>query len=1670
MADFDVALVRLGTLLGLFAAPDDASPGSVRWQWFTDPLGEGFASMPRNREELGGIVEALLGNPAADFGDDDRWAPFGEWGGVGLGFTWSKSAAPASDPLRIGLGASVDAPVAGQQIELRVLARILRILGAAKDVDHELGQVSFAGSFPVPSFLAKGELGGSVSPTPADITVWLAATETRDNVPDRRQLTYLHPPGEVLAWDTARLAVFVLRAWIRQQAAGGDDFFTRVNDHLFPMLGDPADPIDPFPLVDPMGQPATFDPWADSVLSTDGGAAGPLTFLWHAKALLTGVESPDFLSGSMFFPLAPGGSGPAPADLADALGTYVAPPPDPGAWVGILTEPAGTCTLVLDVKTATQYCRIPLATATAAGLTRPDLTPAQHQAILATLASIGPGGLPIADQLLHGGDHALTLLSVTVAQGDAPVGLDGEYRLDVVIPTSPSDPVRLSLLTPLLDLAFPLQTAEVAGMVGGLVTRTVKAALPDDDLGPMIAAAADVAQACLAVAGGNGGPAPDELALTLLSAVLAAAGQGEEITVPIEGFTLTVGFTGGLLSVNVGFGPIAPESDDDPQISVGSVNAGVVVKPDGPTFLDGFQVGFTDLRLGTSQNGGGIVASLIPDMRELSGFSLMLTYSASSNPPVMVTGGGKIPIQQTLGPLEIAALLVDIRADSMAIGLDLGFELGPILVAAYELGLEIGFLDGSVTPFLHGLGLSMDTDAIKLGGFFAAVENDGTTDYVGGALVSVAGYFELSAIGGYTQLADETPSLFLFASLVAPLGGPPWFFMTGVAGGFGFNRTLPAPGLMTDHPFLKVMSGQLAISGDAVEALTELSTHFAAQKGQHWIAAGIQFVSFGFINGKVVIAIGFGHHLSFTILGMASFSLEPLAYIEIGIEATADEEHFSVRARLSPSSYVLHPDIFSLQGDIALCAWYAPPHDGDFLFSIGGYHPLFKKPEHYPELVRVGCTATLYDFVHLSIEVFFACTPQALMAGAKAALWAEFMGIAAGLEVYVDVLMTWDPFFLRARMGVCVWFEFFGRHEIGVDLDIWTPDFGGEATIDLAIVSFTVSFGTDLLPPPKPPIADFLAGQLGLPATPQGDGAKVATFSTEAAPGLFRIEFLSGRSGKPGPPTSDEAQEGLSASDPVHLGPEWSFLLRTRIPVDHAGAIQGSFDPDAPAPGQFEGIVNMPLTGRLGLGSTVDVGAPALFAAARTWLGDWFPAATFGPKEVTAAQANASQAAADVKPAEASVALVEGLVVEVGPTFPANTPALTAPLVEPPDPGDAYPAPLGATAASTLALREPFRFGIGPAISATISSRASRRASALAAMAHPGPRVITGLAHSAALLNKVKQSAGQVLTVAVAAAAGAGPVVAVPASPARPAALSAVSLRQLPVRSDHVVARSWLETVTPAAGATHTPLTPRGRPAESLTSDLELPAGRFQQVDFGDRMRSGSLTVTGDQVVRTIVLDAGGHVVSDRHRRGKAAVPLGPRTATVLLIGAGTTPAPTVAGLEPETTLLALRPGLYAGPGCVVRTPASADLTVRATDSLPGAEVFATAQHLWLSMAVAFPKEGTLVLRVVPTVERPGSAAEQVRWRTSDAVLRGLTPVVASGRVAFVMGLRAPGAWELEVDLGPDWRLAGVAAVPRAARTVVAELSRRGEWDLVDDAIPDHPRSLTSEIRLEARA
>src|SRR5262249_9879823 len=134
----------------------------------------------------------------------------------------------------------------------------------------------------------------------------------------------LSSPGNesIFAWDCARIALFMLESWIHDKAQPDPkDVFGRIDRHGFPMFGEPASVIKPFPLFGWANMQQKFEPapWRDSVINFDSSIVGALTFLWHLRALLTGTESLEFLKSSVFMPLVSSGpAGGPPTTLGQA--------------------------------------------------------------------------------------------------------------------------------------------------------------------------------------------------------------------------------------------------------------------------------------------------------------------------------------------------------------------------------------------------------------------------------------------------------------------------------------------------------------------------------------------------------------------------------------------------------------------------------------------------------------------------------------------------------------------------------------------------------------------------------------------------------------------------------------------------------------------------------------------------------------------------------------------------------------------------------------------------------------------------------------------------------------------------------------------------------------------------------------------------------------------------------------------------------------------------------------------------------------------------------------------------------------------------------------------------------------------------------------------------------
>lgn len=1648
--DFADALKSFAQLLGII----DAS--GLSFSWFGDPVTNSLTAIPANREQIGNVFSYLLqGATEADqnFPGGMNWQPDSA-GPLDIGFVWN----PAPAALQVGLGAT--AAVAGQKMS--VLAELFADSNGS--VTSELGRIVV--QLPVPSFLS------SVSVVADAVTPDIQFTIKDTSATPRTRTLDLSKTASA-GWDCLRIGLFILQSWAQKQPTGTaiGEFAARLAQHLFPMLGDMSTGagIQASALVDSatgptnMGTAPNFAAWGTSVITNNPATVtNALSLLFHIRGLLTGDQNSSLIGSaqSFFIPLmtGPGDQPGAPTSTA-VQGPYPPAGTSAGAWIGIKPDTTTGINLVLALRAAGQSgtAEIALVNMGAGGIKIPSITPANWTAINTCLQQQGVaqfGNFPITAKAPSATQWAVTLFSQTITGSGIP-GFDGTYALNLVI-----DQTKGLSFQPSIP-AFPLAMPPTAKNALSTILNWVVSAVPQtgSPLQPVAQALMQFTENALMTP-----PASPTPLLVALAQAAVAALKGETGPLALSFLTdKTVKNNDAVLETALTLGPFDPgQLADSFPVHIGQIGANVQINLTEAPRFHGFGFSFNDLRLGDQSGGGAsLIGSLLPNLNKVPGFSLDVAWTNGGT--LSVTGSATIPIQQTIGPFDIGSLDVDVRNKSVQVGVDLSFSLGPINVSTQDLGLTIGFDGTGTTPYLQGLGLSMTTSILNLSGLFGKVG----TDYVGGAVVDVVDMFQLSAIGGYTKVGSSA-SLFIFASLVAPLGGAPWMFITGVAGGFGLNRKLPPAMPLNKNPFLAVMSGDLKLgSGGAAAQLQALGAEFAPVAGEFWVAGGIQFISFGLINGKVVVAVSFGNNFSIQILGSASFGISSIAYFEIDIAVTADAQKFLLIASVSPSSYLLDPKIFSLEGDFALGVWHGGPHAGDFLLSIGGYHPYFTKPDYYPTLNRVGVKAhiDLGITINIVVECFFACTPQALMAGASASISASIGPISAGLDVYVDVLIQWDPFFIRADLGVTVWFVFFGRHEIGVELDIHTPPFGGVATIHLFIVSFSFSFGSDLSKPPGPTITQFAAKQLQTSAVESTAGvANVAAFNTGTNTGLLKLAITWGRAGTL-QDASSTTQEGTDSKQPILVNAEFVVQIATRLPF--------SFESQTKSTGQIAllGLTSLALCNKNSKHSTLKLTGSGIDLAIDGMVQDNFPQAEFGDAIAAVQGDGARQSVANLDTAHPSIALTNiASFAYYATQVPATPPAYQGRPEQESEGKERFPLPLTPTPPILRPVRvmaSNFQFSAiaaGVSLAPYLAPISSRQAAALAiSQAVKAPLQVTQLAAT-----WLRESALGPKHTSVTAPANVA-TAAVPLSPPRRAEMAGIGLRVLPIRAPAPKAALAIKRLMPALRLNRVTLTPAGGAAGSHTSTSTVTAGQAVHTQIsGSLVRSGTLTSGGNQFLRVILLGAGEEPLSDTMLAAgnqTLAMPLGLRS--VFLAGEGSDPRPpTAQGIEGHCALLALGRRVFAGPGCLLESHVALEVACKSLDTVPASQILPSAMNATFHFGA--PVAGsTLVLKVSPATANPGAAAANVRWRSVDAVLGTVSTIAGPHGVALVMPVTASTAWTLDVDLGVEWRLAGAVVTPSAAAAVTAQLTNQANWNLVDDRFYANPALAASSITLE---
>lgn len=337
------------------------------------------------------------------------------------------------------------------------------------------------------------------------------------------------------------------------------------------------------------------------------------------------------------------------------------------------------------------------------------------------------------------------------------------------------------------------------------------------------------------------------------------------------------------------------------------------------------------------------------------GGNLAISFAGTSQPIV-------IPVHASFGPLYIDQIDLSLNGtNSVAIGIDGSLSINGLTVGVEELALLIPVASilqpGDWSVDLQGLAVGFDSGPVEISGGLR--KNPGPPIEYDGMLSATIVDIGLTIVGAYSRPTDEQgayTSLFLFAALMMPLGGPPFAFITGLGGGFGYNRELDVPDDLNqlDSFILVAAMDDDSLANDPLNALIQIGQQIPPRRGAFWIAAGVRLTTFALINSTVIVSIAIDRGLDIEILGVSRMALptedSALISIELALRArfNSSEQLLSVQAQLTDNSYLFSRDC-QLTGGFALVIWYG---QGQFVLTLGGYNPVFVKPPQFPDVPR----------------------------------------------------------------------------------------------------------------------------------------------------------------------------------------------------------------------------------------------------------------------------------------------------------------------------------------------------------------------------------------------------------------------------------------------------------------------------------------------------------------------------------------------------------------------------------------------------------------------------------------------------------------------------------------------------------------------------------------------
>ncbi len=454
-----------------------------------------------------------------------------------------------------------------------------------------------------------------------------------------------------------------------------------------------------------------------------------------------------------------------------------------------------------------------------------------------------------------------------------------------------------------------------------------------------------------------------------------------------------------------------------------------------------FQTAINGLKvLVDGSKGDGFLSKILGDTKIEADFDLVMGVSTERG---FYFGGSsalevRLPTHIELGPVTLEGLTIALKLQDgkipVTIGADIKAELGAIVAVVQNMGIKATFSfpddnTGNLGPLQmdigfkppNGVGLSLDTGAVKGGGFLYLDFDKG--EYFGALELTFQNTIALKAIGIINTKMPDGSDGFAFLILITaeftPIQLSFGFTLNGVGGLLALNRSTNLEALRTGVKTGAVSS--ILFPQDVVANITriisDLKTIFPIVEG-HFIIAPMAKIGWG-TPTLITLEIGIILDIpkpAFVIIGVLRCILptKEAAILKLqvnfagGIDFNAGLIWFD--ASIFDSSIL----VFTLSGDMALRIGWKNPI---FVISVGGFHPAFNEvPSDLIGMRRIMLSLLSGNNPRLNAQLYFAITSNTVQSGAKVELYAA----AAGFNIYgyigYDLLVQFNPFYFIAQI------------------------------------------------------------------------------------------------------------------------------------------------------------------------------------------------------------------------------------------------------------------------------------------------------------------------------------------------------------------------------------------------------------------------------------------------------------------------------------------------------------------------------------------------------------------------------------------------------------------------------------------------------------------------------